>query len=90
MSAFTKLPVSKLLMDKLMVNGVLAWIVSPFLGFVNLANGILAVDGMDPIMAGLHEPAAICSPFVIFWLGTVKQKLIKLLVDVSDATSPRK
>ena len=73
-------------MAKLMVKGVLALMVSPFLGFVNFADGILAEDGIDPIGAGLHEPAAICFPFVIFWLGTVRQKLMKLFVDVSDAT----
>lgn len=69
-----------------MVNAVLAAMVSPFLGFVNLADGMLVEDGMDPIGAGLHEPAAICFPFVICWLGTVRQKLMKLFVDVSDAT----
>lgn len=59
MSALTKLPVSRLLMAMLMVNGVLALMVSPFLGFVNLVDGILAEDGIDPIGAGLHEPASI-------------------------------
>ena len=73
-------------MAMLMVNAVLVAMVSPFLGFVNLADGILAEEGMDPIGAGLHEPAAICFPFVICWLGTVKQKLMKLFFDVSDAT----
>jgi hypothetical protein len=73
-------------MAMLMVNGVLALIVSPFLGFVNFADGILVEDGIDPIGAGLHEPAAICFPFVICWLGTVRQKLMKLFFDVSDAT----
>ena len=73
-----------------MVNAVLVAMVSPFLGFVNLADGILAEEGMDPIGAGLHEPAAICFPFVICWLGTVKQKLMKLFFDVSDATWPGK
>ena len=73
-------------MAMLMVNAVLTAMVSPFLGFVNLADGILAEEGMDPIGAGLHEPAAICFPFVICWLGTVRQKLMKLFFDVSDAT----
>ena len=73
-----------------MVNAVLAAMVSPFLGFVNFAEGILAEDGIDPIGAGLHEPAAICFPFVICWLGTVRQKLMKLFFDVSDATWPGK
>jgi len=40
---------------------------------------------MAPIGAGLHEPVVICLPFVIGKLGRVKQKLMKLLVDVSDA-----
>jgi len=70
----------------LMVNAVSAATVSPFLGFVNLEDGILSFDGMAPIGAGLHEPVAICFPFVIGRLGTVRQKLMKLFVDVSDAT----
>ena len=37
--------------------------------------------------AGLHEPVVICFPFVIGELE-VKQKLIKLLLDVRDATWP--
>lgn len=73
-------------MAMLMLNAVLAAMVSPFFGFVNLADGILAEDGMDPIGAGLHEPVAICFPFVIGRLETVRQKLMKLFVDVSDAT----
>jgi len=60
-----KLPVARLLMAMLMVNALLAGMVSPFLGFVNFADGILAEDGIDPIGAGLHEPAAICFPLVI-------------------------
>jgi hypothetical protein len=72
-------------MAMLMVNAVLAAMVSPFLGFVNFEDGILAEDGIEPIGAGLHEPAAICFPFVICWL-VVRQKLMKLFVDVSDAT----
>lgn len=86
MSALTKFPAFSLLIAMLTVNWVLAAMMPPFLGNVNLADGILAVDGMDPIGAGLHEPAAICFPFVICWLGTVRQKLMKLLDDVSDAT----
>ena len=43
---------------------------------------------MTPIGAGLHEPSLICSPFVIFRFGTVAQKLMKLFVDVADATWP--
>ena len=76
----------RLLIAMLMVNALLAAMVSPFLGFVNLADGILSEDGMTPIGAGLHEPVAICFPFVIGNWGTVRQKLMKLFVDVSDAT----
>jgi len=63
--------------------------VSPFLGFVNLEDGIFSVDGMTPMGAGLHEPDWICCPLVIGKLGTVKQKLIKLFVEVSEATWPK-
>jgi len=68
-----------------MVKAVCALIVSPFLGVWNLAEGMLTTEGMAPIGAGLHEPVVICLPFVIGKLGRVKQKLMKLLVDVSDA-----
>ena len=50
-------------------------------------EGILAVEGMTPIGAGLHDPVLICWPLVRGRL-TVKQKLIKLFVLVSDATWP--
>lgn len=60
--------------------------VSPFLGKVNLDEGIRSVEGMTPIGAGLHEPVWICLPSVMGKSGTVKQKLMKLLVDVSEAT----
>ena len=43
---------------------------------------------MMPIGAGLHEPVLICWPFVIGRLGTVAQKLMKLFVEVSEATCP--
>ena len=43
---------------------------------------------MTPIGAGLQEPVVICWPFVIGRLGTVAQKLMKLFVDVSEATWP--
>jgi len=68
-----------------MVKAVLAAIVSPFLGLVNFDEGMLLDDGMEPIGAGLHEPVAICFPFVIGRSGTVRQKLIKLFVEVFDA-----
>lgn len=69
-----------------MVNEVFDWIVSPFLGETNFADGMLSVEGITPMGAGLHEPVLICWPFVIGRLGTVKQKLMKLLVEVNDAT----
>ncbi len=55
--------------------------------FTNLDDGMLAVDAISPIGAGLHEPSLICSPFVIC-LFVVAQKLMKLFVDVSEATWP--
>jgi len=49
---------------------------------------MLAVEGMIPMGAGLHEPVEICLPLVRGKLGTVKQKLMKLFDEVSDATWP--
>lgn len=49
---------------------------------------MLSVDGRTPIGAGLQEPVVICLPSVIGRFGTVKQKLIKLFVEVSEATWP--
>ena len=72
----------------LIVNAVLAAIVPPFLGLVNFAEGIWSVVGMAPMGAGLQEPVVICFPLVMGRLGTVKQKLMKLLVDVKEATWP--
>ena len=71
-----------------MVKAWLAGTVSPFFGLANLAEGMLDEDGMMPIGAGLHEPVAICFPFVKGRLGTVRQKLMKLFVEVRDATWP--
>lgn len=75
------------LMAILMVKAVLALRVPRFGGFTNFDEGILAVEGITPIGAGLHDPVLICRPFV---MGTVtfKQKLMKLLELVSDATWP--
>jgi hypothetical protein len=70
------------------VNAVLAGIVSPFLGFVNLDEGMLDEEGMIPIGAVLQEPVVICLPLVRGRLRTVRQKLIKLFPDVKDATWP--
>lgn len=72
-------------MAMVMVKAVLAAKVSPFLGLVNFEEGILEVDGITPIGAGLHEPVVICCPFVRGRLGTVRQKLMKLFVEVSEA-----
>ena len=69
------------------VNAVFSVIeVSPLLGKVNFAEGILSLEGMTPIGAGLQEPVVICFPLVIGRLGTVRQKLMKLLDDVREAT----
>lgn len=68
-----------------MTMALLAGTVSPFLGLVNLAEGMLDEDGIMPIGAGLHEPVVICCPLVIGRLGTVRQKLMKLFVEVLDA-----
>ena len=83
-----KAPVWKLATAIVMVNVVFSFRVSPFLGTVNFAEGILSLEGMAPIGAGLQDPVAICFPLVIGKLGTVKQKLIKLFDDVREATWP--
>lgn len=69
-----------------MVNAWFSPIVAPFVGKTNFDEGMLVVAAMIPIGAGLQEPVVICLPFVIGRLGTVKQKLMKLLLEVSDAT----
>lgn len=79
-----------LLMAMLIVNAVLAGMVSPFLGLVNFEEGISSVVGIAPMGAGLQEPVVICFPLVMGRLGTVKQKLMKLFVDVNEATWPSK
>lgn len=38
--------------------------------------------------AGLQDPVVICWPFVIGKSETVAQKLMKLLLDVNEATCP--
>ena len=57
-----------------------------FEGETNLTEGMLSVEGIDPIGAGLHEPVLICLPLVMGRFGTVKQKLMKLFLEVSDGT----
>jgi hypothetical protein len=47
---------------------------------------MFVVAAMIPRGAGLQEPVLICFPFVIGKLGTVRQKLMKLLFDVREAT----
>ena len=71
-----------------MVKSVFALMVPKFLGKMNFDDGIFVVAAIIPIGAGLHEPVFICRPFVIGRLGTVAQKLMKLLEDVRDATWP--
>ena len=71
-----------------MVNVVFALIVSRFFGFANLQLGMLLTDARTPIGAALQEPFMICLPFVKGRWGTVAQKLMKLLCDVSEATIP--
>lgn len=69
------------------VNALLAGIVSKFLGNWNLDDGMLALDGIEPMGAGLHEPPVTCSPFVMV-SPVPAQKLMKLFVDVREATWP--
>jgi hypothetical protein len=52
-------------MAMVIVNAVFSLRVSPFFGFVNLDEGILSLEGIEPIGAGLQEPSLICFPFVI-------------------------
>lgn len=59
--------------------------VPPLAGNTNFEDGIFDLDGMTPMGAGLQEPSTICCPFVNGKL-IVLQKLMKLLVDVNDAT----
>lgn len=49
---------------------------------------MLSTDGMIPTGDGLHEPFLICLPLVIGKLGTVRQKLMKLFVEVREGTCP--
>lgn len=67
-----------------MVNALFALMVPKFLGKVNLDDGMLSVLGMAPMGAGLHEPVVICLPLVIGRFGTVRQKLMKLLLEVRE------
>lgn len=51
-------PVTIFWMAMVIVKAVLAARSSPFLGTVNLDEGILVEAGMSPIGAGLHDPPA--------------------------------
>jgi hypothetical protein len=73
----------------LMTKAVFVGMVSPFFGLVNFEEGILSTEGIKPIGQGLHDPDWICWPFVMGRLGAVRQKLMKLLVDVNEATCPK-
>jgi hypothetical protein len=51
--------------------------VAMFWGKVNLADGMLAVDGMEPMGTGLQEPVVIWRPLVRGTFGRVwEQKLM--------------
>jgi len=84
--ALTKWPASRLLIFMEMVNGVSALTAPKFAGNANLELGMLAVEGMTPMGAGLQEPVVICCPLVMGRFGTVRQKLMKLFVDTNEGT----
>jgi hypothetical protein len=46
---------------------------------------MLSIEGMAPMGVGLQDPVVICFPLVMGAL-TVKQKLMKLFVEVNDLT----
>lgn len=56
-------------------------------GLENFEEGMLLLAAMTPMGAGLHEPVVICLPLVIGRL-VVAQKLMKLLLEVKEATWP--
>lgn len=84
----TKNPVSIPLIASATWKVVFAGTTARLLGLTNFALGILEAEGMAPMGAGLQEPDLICWPFVLGRLVNVAQKLMKLLVDVREATSP--
>ena len=87
-AALVKNPVCMFLIAIEIVNVVFDLIVAKFWGLVNFADGMLSTEGMTPIGAGLHDPVVICFPLVMGKLGTVRQKLMKLLLDVNEGTWP--
>lgn len=70
-----------------MSKGSFSLTVAPLGGNTNFEEGMAPVAGMDPMGAGLQDPVRICSPLVRGW-STVRQKLMKLLVEVNEATWP--
>jgi hypothetical protein len=70
-----------------MVKGSFALRVSKFFGLTNLPLGSFALGMMRPIGTTLQEPSRTCFPSVkgTFW---VKQKLMKLFVEVNEGTWP--
>ena len=71
-----------------MVKFCFAGTVPPFFGKMNLDEGMFVFAAMTPIGAGLHDPVSICLPLVMGRVGTVAQKLMKLLLEVREATWP--
>lgn len=70
-------PACMFLSSMLMLKGTLAAMVAMFWGKVNLADGMLAVDGMEPMGTGLQEPVVIWRPLVRGTFGRVwEQKLM--------------
>lgn len=72
----------------MIVNAVLVLTAPKLSGKENLEEGMFSTAGIRPMGAGLHEPLVICLPLVIGSWGTVKQKLMKLLEEVREATWP--
>ena len=87
-SGFVKWPVSRFLIAIVTVKLVFAATVAPLAGETNLDEGMSALAAITPIGVWLHEPSTICCPFVFCLLGKSRQKLMKLFVDVIDASWP--
>jgi hypothetical protein len=71
------------------VKGVLVLSVAKLVGKTNLQEGMLSMEVMEPMGAGLQEPVVICFPLVMGVAGRVRaQKLMKLFPEVMEATWP--
>ena len=70
-----------------MVKGWFSAKFCPLMGTMNFDEGMLDWAAMTPMGAGLQEPPTICLPFVML-RPVVRQKLMKLFDDVSDAVWP--